>query len=260
MAINATDIIHYNSLLIPTNDTDPVGGEIDTSSEITSVSTISFIPQYVNISESSDVTWYYKSFMYNDNATDTWNNATIYINNLLLDVASDNIVTLYSDSSSDDDTYYIRIIGQDSSGNEIEENVTLDGVNNVYSLNTYSYVWRIEKRVVSSSNLSNAIGNIIVNCGTDIGKIPSGFSTATNEISIGLDLSLDGTLQSTDRLTAPTGITFYKPNIEADALLFNGTSGNVPVGSAQGIWLKIVCKEGVKPSSSMFVNYVLGGY
>lgn len=259
MSVIASDIIHYNSLNVPNDDTSTVGGAIDTSSEI-GIDPTDFIPGYLEISQSDDVTWYYKSFIYNSNVTDTAQQTSIYISNGLLDVPSNNLVAIYSSSAYDSDSYTVRIIGTNSLGTLVEESVALDGVNTVYSINTYTYVHRVEKHLLASPySLSNASGNITINCGIDIGIIPIGFNTATNEVSIGLEATLDGTSSIANRLTAPGGISFTKPNILADALLFNGTNGDVPSLSAQGIWTKITCVEGVLPSPFIYPDYLIIG-
>ena len=253
-----TDVIQYASLNMPIDDVSVSGGAIDVAVVIDDASIGEFIPTHT-IDPALSTTWYYKLFKKNTHGADTWSDVRFYVENLLIQVVAGGTVSLVSSSSSDDSDYRGKIIGEDNGGNETEENVTMGGTSSVYSVNSFDKVHRVEFR---SSTTPYALvaptGIVTVTRGIQLGVLPSGCNGAWGEIEIALDPDKDDNIQVATRLDAPDdggatplSLTFYRANTYATSLLCTGAGGDLPSGSAQGVWVKLTTEAGAKPSLDM---------
>jgi hypothetical protein len=252
MAVSSSDIKQYLSEGNPSDDVSASGGDIsDPLVEFSDASVGEFIPTFA-IDPSDSITWYYKFFSKNTNGSDIWYNVRFWIDNALLSVVAAGTVSLVSASVADDDNYRCKIVGEDSEGSETSEVVEMDGTTLVTSTKSFAkihYVQFYDYTDEEAPVISTSAGNISITRGILLGKIPYGKSGALGNVEIGLDDDIDDDLASTDRLTAPADIDFYKANTLATARACTGASEQIPAGSAQGIWIKITFEGGVTGTS-----------
>lgn len=243
MSIISTDIKLYNAANVPDDDTSIVGGAIDTGSEITGLSIGEFIPKQA-IDAVSDTTWYYKFFIKNTSAF-TYYDCSFYMENLLLTVVAAGTLTIVSESASDGSGFIARIKGIDhATGNEVTEDVTMNGLTPVTSVYQYDEVHRVEARSsVSPYALTGVNGQWTITRGIELGIIPydgiNDYYIASNELSFALAATVDDTGTTTNRLTAPGALVFTKPNTEGTALDCVGSGQDLAAGKAQGVWVKV---------------------
>jgi hypothetical protein len=117
---------------------------------------------------------------------------------------------------------------------------------------------KAELRAVIGDALTPAVGNVYITRGTLLGKIPIGYYSATGNYSLGVASTLDDTVTTTNRLTAPAGITFYQPNtFSAGKAIANG--GVLSFGTSQGIWIKQILYNGEAPTSDIEIGLAVRG-
>jgi len=251
MPVASSDLLLYGSANIPTDDTSTAGGAIDTGNELqgTTIGEL-FDSTPANAAGGSDIIHYQKCFYKNTNASDDLSDAVIWLLNGLASFGTAGSVSAVSTSSSDDSTKYIKVFGFDSGGNALTESITLNGTSSVNGSSTFASIWKVELRLVATDALTTADGDITITRGSDLGMIPTGYYSATAEIEIGLESSLDDSNTTTNRLTAPSGITFSKAIDEGTALDV-ANSGVLSSGSAQGIWLKRTIKAGLTATTDI---------
>lgn len=246
----ALSLRQCGSVNMPIDDTSTSGGAIDTSNVITANSIGELFPNF-KVDASSDITWYSKVFANNYSALDTWYNVKFYIMNGLIDISTAGVVALQASSSSED--VYVRLVGKNALSTNVEEIVHITGTTVAYSYNSFSKLFRAET-LTAGGVKTFPVSNIGITRDVYLGMIPAGINTATNEFSIGLEASLDGTATTTNRLIAPSGISFSKPNTLATSLDCVGSGGDIPAGSAQGIWIKYKVEAGAKTSTDIYLR------
>lgn len=191
----------------------------------------------------SNVVQYAKIFLANTHATDAATDVGVWIANSLDTPAADAVVKFVSSSASDSSSYKIRIKGYDASGVVINEYRTLNGTTEVTSSLTYSVTTarNLTVEYVNSSNVRTAAtGTITVTHGsTIIGYIPATCSFAATGIAIGRTASVDDSQTTALASTAPSGITFTAPNLDAEKILVDAGSGDLAAGEAQGYWIRV---------------------
>lgn len=145
-----------------------------------------------------------------------------------------------------------RFIGVNLAGTAIVTlDVNLTGTAGEHSIGS-SMLWveRVQIRDTSSGApavLSNAA---TVRVGSeDVGSIRAGLGWATGEVQIGVVASIDDSGTSTNRLTAPAGITYSRAYSEADALSVRNDPDNADLdpGEHQGVWLQQTLQPGMPP-------------
>jgi len=247
MAVEASDIKLFKSANHPTDDTAVSGGAIS-ATQIIGASIGEIFP-LMEIDPVSSTTWYYKIFVKNDHATDTFYNVRFYMVNALIQPVATGTVAI-TPSSSDETGRYVRIIGYVGSSWTYED-VTLNGTNTVYSTQNFQYVKRVELRNSTNNLLVDCYDDIIIVRGITLGKIfydtqnSRGTNGAWGEISMSLAPTVDDSGDTTNRLTCPddglatpTPLTFSVPNTLATALTCVSVDTNLDAQEAQGIWLK----------------------
>lgn len=256
----AGDIKLYQATTMPTTlATTSVGGAIS-ATEITNgtIGEVHFTMASAILGGGAK-TQYSKFFTKNTHASEDLAAAKVYCPNLLDDSPSGNhAIVIRPSSSSDDTTYMNRLIGFDASGDPLVEDVACNGDADVTSSGLFSKLCAVESRLVSSSALvaSNS-DRIIKKNGTTLGKVPETFSSATAEIAIGLEATLNDTATTTDAATAPSGITFSKPKDYAGGIAV--ATGTLTHGDKQGIWSKWVVDERRSSSPDLEVGVATHG-
>lgn len=197
-----------------------------------------------------DLLQYAKLFGYNANtSSQSIYNCVFWMRNSLDDLLANGELQLVSSNAADNSSKKVRISGYDDTGAAVQEEVPLNGTTPVSSTTIWSSIHRLELRLSSGSALTSATGNITAtnaNGPTVIGIIPQGKNSATAEISIGVDSTLDGTTSIATAAVAPSGVTFFKPRTFASGLAAIG--GTIAAGVGQPIWSRYRLKERAKPS------------
>lgn len=264
MTLLASDLKVYGCLNLPADMTSTVGGGIDTSNEITGEINYEIFLRGINPPEGeSNTIDYSKLFIKNTNGSDDLNDGVIFLVNHLNKPATDAKIYLYAENDTGgtiDDTYSVIFTFENATGDFIQETVELNSVNLVNTLESIGTGKHIDAELVTSSGSSPvSIGfNIVISCGTVLGKIPAGLKSASSRISFGMEASLDDTATATNRATAPSGITFYQCN-SYSAGMSVPNSGVLTAGSAVGIWLKRENLAGYRSISTMQIVPTLWG-
>jgi len=246
MSVQSTDIKFYGSAVMPDDDTVPnVGGAIDTTKKV----------EFTQMTANSTLE------AVSDNAADT--------------------------------TQTITVTGRDPSGVLVTETATLNGTTAV-ALGTTTFE-RILKVVLSGATTGivsvRSSGGGTTWCTLEPGilevRVPFYGASAdpaggvvkhyyekifvknenaslalinatiaeqadpTGAIDFGLESTLDDTNTTADRRTAPVGITF-------DNTTKTVATGNLPAGSAQGIWLHLTLNPGDPAQKSSYTLRVQG--
>lgn len=252
MAVIASEMKLYAPATVATSfSTSNVGGAT-TATEVTgsSLGEILFAMSSA-AAAGGDTVQYGKVFEGNSNGTDQIDSYGVWLINGLDDTSVSSAITLVSSSASDSSTYTVRLIGKNSSGDAIQEDLTLNGTTNVVSTLSYIGKIRLEYRVTSGLALGTAVGNITAtHNATVIGTIPAGAESANNEVSIGLAAAFDtaDTATITDASTAPASVSFSRPRTSAAKLLVDGGAGTMTAGQEQGIWIRWTVAELMNPS------------
>lgn len=245
MSLTSNDIKAYQATTMPTSlTTSTVGGAINTSAEITNGTIGEVLPSLASsLSGGGDKTLYAKYFLKNVSASDDLPNAKIFIENLLDDgpVGNHNI-TIRPSASGDDSTRVAKLIGFDSGGASLIENLPLNGDADVTSVGQFSKLVAVESRLASGGALVRSVSQWTVKKNTTVvGYVPVSSYGATSEVAIGLEASLNGSSTTTDATTAPSGITFSKPKDYAGGLAV--ATGTLTHGDAQAIWERWINPE-----------------
>jgi hypothetical protein len=263
MPILSADLKRYKAANHPSNDTGTVGGAIDAASEITAGSVGEIVPSGSMLAQDVDGVqelFYYKSFFKNIHGSLSLLGAKLWLVNALDQLSAASTIKLLSNSASDGSSKKARIYGKNNANGVIEtEDVTLNGVTSVTSTKTFLEIYRVSLLLVSDGSITTAVGDIEVRRNTDnvlLGIIPgsgfsglgTGYSWATTEIDIGLAATVNDSLTSANRKTAPAGITFSRPRTEAAALTIPGA--DLAAGAAIGVWQRYTLKPGMLPPPS----------
>jgi hypothetical protein len=208
-----------------------------------------------------NLTQHAKVFGYNANlSSQSIYSALFWLRNSLDLLPGNSTLIFFSDSASDDTTRKVRVLGKDSGGVAVQEELTLNGVTPVTTVTVWSKVSRVELRLVTGSALTNSIGSIAVRSSTGpttLGYIPVGRNSATGEIDIGVENVLDGSTTIATAAAAPSGVTFSRPRTAASGL--SAIGGTIAAGSGQGIWVRWILEELSKPSLAAQVALVFTG-
>lgn len=233
-----TDIVTYASASLPTDDVTVSGGAIDLGYVVPETSPGVFIPSEA-APTSSTVSWFYKLFKKNENATSSFAGITVFILNGIKLSVSAGVASIVSSSGSDS-SGYVRLYGYYSGGTPGYEDIAVAGSVTVPgSLN-----WDVgspirAQRLSAGGAVLNSTGTITISKGaTPLGIIPAGSSCATGEFELAVDAAFDSASTSTNRLTAPSGISFSLVTAEEDGLAMP-SGGPLLAGSSIGIWYKM---------------------
>lgn len=250
MSVVSSDIKQYQATTMPASlATTSVGGAINTGAQITG-GTIGeiFFAMGSATTGGGTKTQYAKTFVKNTNGSDNLEQAGIYLVNSLTQVAGNHTVSFASSSASDGATKKVKIIGLNASSAVQQEELALNGTSTVTSVSTWSAIHRVTVHLVSDSTLVAATGTITVTKNaTTMGVVPAAYYSATAEVAIWLEGSLNGTTTTTDAATAPGGSSFSAPNTLGSALAV-ANSQVLTAGASQPVWWRLQIAEGQYPS------------
>jgi len=260
MSVTTGDLKHYESANMPSDDISIAGGA-KTTTEI-NASLLGGVLHYMRANPKiTDSTKYQygKSFVGNISEDSNLINAKAYLLNALDDVNSNGVISAVSSSTDDDGDYKIKVVGEDADEEVITEEIILDGTTPVNGALTFSKVFWIELRDVTSGSLVTANGNITISVNSiALGDVPEGDNCAIAIVSIGLVATLDDSGTTTNGVTAPSGIVFTKPKDYTNGISL-ANSGTLTFGSAQGIWWKMYVEGGLKPAPEITPNLIIEG-
>jgi len=261
MVVINSDILLYQCTNNPADDTSTLGGAIS-ATQITGGSLGEvFNKKASNASGGADKITYGKVFFKNNNGSDTLFSPKFYILNGLLAPVADGVFTVNSTSALDTwTTYkkYLKVSYKNSAGTNTYEYIRLNGLTSVNGTGTAEAgeLVNIELKTATgtseaeSDSQTTSSGDITIARGINLGIIPTGYKTATGCYQIGVEATLDDTETTTNRLTAPTGITFSLPNTESGAL---DAVADMTTTTAQGIWVEQTLSDGMLSVADMQV-------
>ena len=253
MSIVKEDLLAYATTNLPNNDAGTLGGAINTANQITDWQMGKLItsPIFSNPDGGAEKEYFGKCHIKNINATYDLLDSVIWIDNILTDPSATGTLKITTTGVGDNDTKYCRIIGEDNGGTPTFENVILPATpGDVYSTTQWLLNRRlvVELRSVADNSLTLSSSDIYIIRGTVLGKIPEGRYDASGRIDIGVEATLNDSTTTINRLTAPSGITFYRAN-ESNALSV-ANSGVLTAGAYQSVWVRLTLHDGALP-----VNY-----
>lgn len=260
MAVSASDLkLMQAATMAASFATASVGGAIS-ANEITAASIGEVLfTMAANSGSGGTKTQYAKVFYLNDHATDDLTTAVIYLKNSLDAVGSNGTVSIQSSSASDDGTKFVRVIGEDASGNAQNEDITCNGTSSASGALTFSKVFRTELRATTGGALTNAAGDITITRSAALGIIPTGYNTATAEIDFFLEATLDGSTTIADASTEPAGSpTWIRVNAVGEGSSV-ANSGTLTAQSGQAIWFRWQVEQDANPSSDVSVVVDISG-
>jgi hypothetical protein len=256
MPVVQEDINFYKSLNVPSQDGLMSGGGIDTASQLTDSSPInSLIPMLLyDIPTGSNKVWHYKMFVKNDSVDSNLINMGFYIANLVIDLPTTGGVSFVPAAAV---TGFLKVDGFDSAVLPVTETIQLIGNYTVNSSRSYSRLFRVCYLDTFSNIAICPVDILIMRGATVVGTIPTGSYGANGELEAALDLAYNSDSSVADRLTAPTGLTFSRPNTPTTALALS--SSTLSFGSCLGIWLKSTAYKGTtRVTQIQYVPAVIG--
>lgn len=259
MSVTSGDLKHRESENMPSNDTSTVGGAKTTTDVGSTIGDV-FHTVTANPSASDETKYQYKkTFIVNTNADTDLTNAKIWLKNALDNVSSNGVISAVSLSADDDGDYKIKAVGENAGSAVIAEEIVLNGTTEVNGSSTFSKVFWIELRDVTSGSLVNANGDITIKVNSVVvGVIPTGKNCALAIVDVGLVATLDDSGTSTNAVTAPSGISFSRPRTFISGIDV-ANSGTLTFGSGQGIWWKLSVEGGLVPAPELAVNIAIKG-
>lgn len=241
--------ILYGCQYMRTNDTDtPQGGSIDTNIVIGKTTIGELIKdKSANAVGGSDTHQYTKCCLKNTHSSSSMYNAKIWIINSITDPGTSEKIQVRVLDVSDASITSIFVIGKNASGIIQTETITIGG-NTSWITGTKTWksgtggiiaVFALDSMTGSIRSLVNDNCEIRINGEVSlIGIIPKGCYSAIGCIAIGLVGVLNDSTTTTNRVTAPSGISFSKPRIQTEALsLGSGGNGIIPPTEYQSIWV-----------------------
>lgn len=238
------NILVFPPELLPDNDVDPVGGDIDESGgELDQSGLGAIFPTGLRIPATGegDESYYYPIVIKNDDGTlHLQGPPRFYIRNGLALVVSQSVFTVSPQSASESGKIRLYFI---QAGSWTTEDLTCTGTTVLTSTkqgDAGSPV--IAQKLSSGGALQNATGSILIACGGSLGFIPAGHSNASSLFRLGLDPTVNNTLEADDRLTAPAGVTFDRAYTYDDGLEIAGPD-NLDAGQFIKAWLELTLFE-----------------
>lgn len=232
MPVVSGSLITYPSDLLPTNDTDPSGGTIDTAGGAMSEAATGVLFPTTPV-PALEQGWRYKACRKNTHATDTFYDWVAYVLNGLAYNHTAGQVSVVSDDPAE--VGKVKILVK-VAGVWTLEDITLNGTTSALGalVADASTLVRGIKTTAGGAR-TPATGNISLTRGTLQGIIPLGYDIASAEFELGLDPTISSALQSANRLSDPAGVTFARAIAEASALT---GPADLTAGAFWGYWLR----------------------
>lgn len=239
MAIASSNLIFYASASKPMDDSSSVGGAIDLKTKI--LSTVEFEDQIEILSSSSlDVQKLYvygraksghRAVRVIDLLGTTVVRDRFHFDTILdLRLTSDAVGTITIRKASTDVTFVSISAGSKGYTSFFKYSRSSEGQTRT----------RYDKCFLKNNHATDSLFNSSLY-----------LSSVDEDVEFGLDLSIDATLSSSNRLTSPSGITFSSD-------LTNTPTANLANGKAIGIWLKQTLLKNSLPESNDLVIAVGG--
>lgn len=233
MPVTSANLVTYPPASVPANDTGASGGAINTAGGALSESQMGVLIPTATIPTGANEIWRYKACRKNQHATDTlYNWVALILNGLRMSHAAGQVAVVSDDPAEAGKVRLTIKVG----GVWKSEELTLNGVTSVLGNEMVdANMTARAQRLTAGGALANATGNISITRGTLQGIIPAGRNCATGEFELGLDPSIQDSLQATNRLTDPVGVAFARALDEASALV---GPASLAAGQWFGYWLR----------------------
>lgn len=246
---NSSNLIVTQAAVMPSSLTTINVGGAKTSTPL--VPTVGgLFPQVdANAAGGGSYTQYLKIFYYNSHGADSVFTAKISLPGCLDALPADSQITFQSDSALDNDKK-VRLVYLDTDSVPLVEEVNLNGLTLVSNVDVAEILERVSVRLQSDGSYAALAGNLTIRSTsgpTVIGIIPAGKFSATREVSLGLENSLNGSQTIANPTTAPSSVSFFQPRTAAAALSVIG--GTLASTAGQGVWLRQVIREQIAGDS-----------
>lgn len=235
------DILYYPGADgTPTNDTDPIGGAIDTGTPLDQTDpNLLFDGTPANAEGGADITHRNVAYLKNEEgAGGTCSSGKLYLENGLTLFGSSGTVGLTAGAS---DAGKKALLTGVSGGAVDQELVTLINgtANSATSWDNGEHL-RIELLQSDGVTPTTAAAPITVARGSNLGVIPAGRYQATTEYELAAASAKNTTLSAANRLANPTGITAFSRAIKID-----GTDASIatPTPIADGDYFGYVLRK-----------------
>jgi hypothetical protein len=249
MPITINDLKHFKAQYHPGDDTSQVGGAV-TASEITGAVLGEVVPSGSMFVGSTMQVYHYKTFVKNTHASDAALAVKLWVDNGLQALDTAGRIELVSDNAGDSAPTVARVIGV-SGGSVYVEEVTLSGTTPVATSATYTALYRVELRRAGAPQAAAGTIQVRRMGGPVLGIIPPGASMATAEVDVGLAPTANDNATSSNRRTAPTGVTYSRATTEATALAI----GDMSAGTAWGVWRRYTFAADVPKADRFEVHF-----
>lgn len=253
----AVDIAIYPSAGVPTADTGTSGGNIDTSGGEMSEGTENvFVPALVIPAfGSADAGPYYYANCVKNEGDSAFITPRFWLANGLIKPSAQGTFSITTESAAETGKVRLYFL---AAGVWITEDITVSGASTFESIeqvDSNSPVMAV--KITAGGSQTTASGNIWITRSSSLGLIPSGRSSASSFVQLGIDLTVNNTLATTNRLTAPTGISFSEAYSFTTGLYIPGPD-NLEAGEFVKLWYKITIPDGIDPPVD-FYQPVLAG-
>lgn len=242
----AVDIAVYPPASIPTDDVSVSGGDINTAGgELDEVTDNVLVPALVipALAEADGGPYYYANCVKNEGATD-YVTPRFWLSNGLVKPTNQGTFTITTESTAESGKVRLHFL---CSGVWIEEDVTVSGINVFESTEQAdSNTPVLVEKITSGGAQTVTVGNIWISRGSSLGFIPAGRSTASSIIQLGIDPTVDNTLSTANRLTAPAGVSFSEAYNYTTGIYIPGPVDLV-AGHFVKLWYKITIPDGLLP-------------
>lgn len=262
----STELVLYPSASNPGGDSATAGGSIG-ASPVTGGAAGEIFPPLAakssgTIDHAGDVeVQYQKAFWKNASVGSDLLLCRIYLANGLKRPVSAGTLSVVTTASSGDNGKKVKLTKVYSSALSAESINTTTGAGTATG-GTAEWVERAHLVDATSGAQVTASEDITIKVGSEIiGVIPAGYSWATSEVKIAGVATLNDTGTSTNRKTAPAGLTFVYANSYATGIVIklDTMDDTIPHGDKQGFWGQQSLQPGMTPSDDVEYVWVLEG-
>jgi len=261
----ATEMVLYPSASNPGGDSTTAGGAIG-ASPVTGGSSGEIFPAMAakssgTVDDSGDIeVQYQKAFFKNASAGSDLFDCRIYLANGLIRPGSASTLSVVTTTSGDNGKK-VKIFKVTSGALATESITTTTGAGTATG-GSADWIERAQLVDATSGATVTASADITLKIGsTVLGVIPAGYSWATSEIKLAGVATLNDSGTSTNRKTAPAGLSFVYANSYATGIVIklDTADDGIPHGDKQGFWGKQTLQPGMTPSDDVQYVWTLEG-
>lgn len=196
---------------------------------------------------------YESTFLKNTHSTDTAHAMQLWLKGALADNTGAGKVSVQGATIALNGNYFVRWYALDNSGSSVpfNEDITCNGTTLVSGATDMKVGGAIRAMLHNSSGGALVVApcDVYIFQGAQLlGIIPSGRWSATVEVQIGTAATKNTSATTTNPITAPSGITFYRPNTVGTAIVVPADLGP---GDKIQLWWQLKVAELANPATSI---------